>query len=157
MFSRMIRFTVAAGSLGAVLASVAPAQAHSPSIQIAGFQYLWTAEFEGGHAGMLGVPVVGPQRIEAELPGIEPMSANLEEGIGDVTNLDALPHSFTECNVACDTLAPGAGADPAFDIQLAGGASTSFRLRPNHQLQAKTYTFFCTVHPFMRGEIRVSE
>jgi hypothetical protein len=161
MFSKLIRLAVAGASVGAVLASVAPAQAHSPTFQIAGFQYLWMAEFEGGHAGKLGVPVVGPQDVDAEAPGIEPASASLEEGIGDIVNNDPLAHTFTECNVACDTAVAGAGADPAFDIAVPSVSSAQFTLRANidgspRQLEAKTYTFFCKVHPFMRGEVVVS-
>lgn len=157
MHSRTIKLALAAMSIGGMFAGVVPAQAHAPNIQITGYQYFWIAEFEGGHGGMLGVPSVGPQRIPEGIPAIEPMSANLEEGIADIVNRDALPHTFTECNVGCNTASAGAGTDPAFDIQVAAGATAAFALRAGHQLEAKTYTFFCTVHPFMRGEIRVSE
>lgn len=163
MLSKFIKLAVATASVGAVLASVAPAQAHSPTIQIAGYQYLWIAEFEGGHSGKIGVPLVGPVDLGGvELPGIEPLTANLEEGIGDVVNNDPVPHTFTECNVGCDTASAGAGDDPAFDIELDAMSSSAFRMRPNldgspRALEAGTYTFFCKVHPFMRGEISVSE
>ena len=117
--------------------------------------------------GEVGIPL-GPMRP----PGIEP---------GDTvtfTSLDALPtmpqteqawHTVTSCKPPCNR-GPGigyplAGGPVKFDSgQLGFGSGRSSEVTTGSNVYTtppltkpgRTYTYFCRIHPFMRGSIRVA-
>lgn len=123
----------------------APASAHTPDIQIAGFQYFFSVGEippQGGTTGYLGTPA-GPAEVG------EPMSISEEEGLGTLINRDQVPHTFTECTSACDTAA-GSSAGARFNVEVNAGASKALP-----DLAAGTYEFMCNTHKWMRGRIVV--
>ena len=61
------------------------------------------------------------------------------------TNMDAVPHTVT--------LGSGKKSEPGFDSGLIGPGQT-FALKFD---QAGTYSFTCTLHPGMDGEVVVTE
>ena len=93
------------------------------------------------------------------------------------TNLDALPlmadteqvwHSITSCPAPCNRGSgigyPLAGGPIKFDSgQLGFGTGTSTEVTtgtnvyttPPLTKPGKTYSYFCRIHPFMRGSVRV--
>jgi plastocyanin len=93
------------------------------------------------------------------------------------TNIEALPtmsdeqqvwHSVTSCSAPCNRGAgigyPLAGGPIKFDSgQLGYGTGTSTQVTTGSNVYTtppltkpgKTYTYFCRIHPFMRGSIRV--
>jgi plastocyanin len=91
------------------------------------------------------------------------------------TNLDSLPgaplrtsiyHTITACKAPCNRTTgiayPTANAGVQFDSKELGygpagftAASNRHTWRTPRNLRAGTYTFFCRIHPFMRGSFRV--
>ena len=77
------------------------------------------------------------------------------------------PHTITACRAPCnkDTgiAYPIANASRGFDSQELGHNSTPFGAPASgsntwttpKNLKAGTYTYFCRIHPFMRGSFRV--
>ena len=136
--------------LFAIAASPAPALAHA-DWRIVGLQYT-ASELGGGGpptTGYLGNPVTP----------IEVGSPWSDDGIGSITNLDPLPHTFTECTEACDTTNPRwTGA--RFDVELGVGASVSGpELAPLNDLfenTTGTFIIFCRYHPFMRAAVELT-
>ena len=130
-------------------------------IDIDGFQYSL-----GGYSAFRGIPgaLMRPPLIR---PG---------QRVG-FTNLDALPtqpdteqawHSITSCKAPCNRGSgigyPLANGPVKFDSGQLGfgqGASTGVTAGTNEYstpplpTKGKTYTYFCRIHPFMRGSVRV--
>jgi plastocyanin len=142
--------------------SIQPGTVASSGIQIDGF-----LSSPGGYTARSGFPSAAMRP-----PGIEP---------GDTvtfTNLDALPtmpqteqawHTVTSCKPPCNR-GPGigyplAGGPIKFDSgQLGFGKGISSEVTTGSNVYTtppltkpgKTYTYFCRIHPFMRGSIRVA-
>ena len=130
-------------------------------IDIDGFRYQL-----GGYSAFRGFP--GSQ--------IRPPLVKSGQGVS-FTNLDALPgepdeeqawHSVTSCKAPCNRDSgigyPLANGPVKFDSgQLGYGtfASTEVTTQSNEYTTpplkeaGKTYTYFCRIHPFMRGSVRV--
>ena len=73
-----------------------------------------------------------------------PKSATVKVGTSvQITNSDSAAHTFTS----------GATGQPdgTFDLHLDGGATDSVKLD-----KAGTVTYFCSIHPGMKGTIEVS-
>ena len=91
------------------------------------------------------------------------------------TNLDSLPggslqtakyHTITACKAPCNRTTgiayPTANADIQFDSSELGYGTPGFTAASNRHvwstpknLPRATYTYFCRIHPFMRGSFRV--
>lgn len=143
-------------ALAAVAAPTA-ASAHAPDIRIAGYQFAYEALFEeGGVAGYISAPLQPPIHIGGAASTNGGAGTSIDDSIGGIANTDRIAHTFTECTSACNT-ATGSSAGAAFDIALAPGATVPFRtVSGGRMLEERLYTFMCTVHPWMRGEISVS-
>ena len=119
------------------------------SVGIEGFTYL------PGNLGLAGAagnpPVVTPgQRLNFQ---------NLEPG-GQIF------HTVTACKPPCNASTgisyPLANGSPAFDSAELGYGPTGFTAASNQtswqvpaNLKPGTYTYFCRIHPYMRGAFRV--
>jgi plastocyanin len=142
--------------------SIQPSSVASSGIQIDDF-----LSSPGGYTARSGFPSA-PMRP----PAIEPGDAVT------FTSLDALPtmpqteqawHTVTSCKPPCNR-GPGigyplAGGPIKFDSgQLGFGKGTSSEVTTGSNVYTtppltkpgKTYTYFCRIHPFMRGSIRVA-
>lgn len=148
--------TIAAAALGSI-GGLTPAQAHAPTFQIAGFQYFWTTLVEdGGHANYIGTPVAPiPINQVGGLPFGNGPSLSPEEAIDSVQNVDRIAHTFTECTGGCDGTSPSS-IGSVFDIALDPAQTKVFTLKPTKEWQDRTYVFFCTVYPFMRGSFEMN-
>jgi plastocyanin len=120
-------------------------------IAIASFAYLPGDLAQGG--GGLGLPPV-------VAPGQSLRFGNFDASLG-------IHHTITACKAPCNRSTgvsyPLADGDVRFDSgQLGGGfpgwtaAANRFEWTTPPDLEPGTYTYFCRVHPFMRGAFRVS-
>ncbi len=122
----------------------------------------------GGYSAFRGFP-----ESEARPPIVQP------GGTVTFTNLDALPdmsdedqawHSVTSCEAPCNRGSgigyPLANGPIKFDSgQLGYGSGTSTEVTTGSNIYTtppltkpgKTYTYFCRIHPFMRGSVRVAD
>ncbi len=130
-------------------------------IEIDGFQYAL-----GGYSAFRGFP-----KFLMRPPKIKPGQTVT------FTNLDALPtmedsaqawHSITSCSAPCNRgsgigypLARGKIKFDSGQLGFGSGASTEVTTGSNTYTTppltkpGKTYTYFCRIHPFMRGSIKV--
>jgi plastocyanin len=132
-------------------------------IKIDGFGYQL-----GGYSAFRGFPVekMSPPKIK---PGQSVSFTNTEAQPGQADE-DQVWHSITSCKAPCNR-GPGIGYPLAdgpikFDSgQLGYGTLASSGVTtgsneyttPPLTKPGKTYTYFCRIHPFMRGSIRVKD
>lgn len=139
------RFATIAVLAALAALTVRPAAAHS-TWTISGYQYTAVDGFTFMPGGYVGVPS-GPVPISEGVA---------DDGFGEITNRDPIPHTFTQCTSACET-SVGKADGARFDIRLEAGASaTAAQIDALNSLPAGTYVIMCTVHPFMRAKVRVS-
>jgi hypothetical protein len=130
-------------------------------IKIDGFAYS-----KGGYSATRGFPknLMRPPKIKR---GRSVLFTNLD-ALFDQPQTQQVWHSITSCKAPCNRGAgigyPLAGGPVKFDSgQLGYGAGTSREVTtgtdtyetPPLTKRGKTYTYFCRIHPFMRGSIRV--
>jgi plastocyanin len=128
-------------------------------ISIDGFGY-----FPGGFSARRGEKVRRPPVVQ---PGTSVTFTNFDALFGMPQN-DQVWHSVTSCSAPCNRGAgigyPLARGPIKFDSgQLGYGtfissgvtAGTNVYTTPPLTKPGKTYTYFCRIHPFMRGSIRV--
>jgi hypothetical protein len=129
-------------------------------LEIDGFGYSL-----GGYSAFRGFPQV-PMRPPLIRPGRRVPFTNLEAQLGMPDDEQAW-HSITSCRAPCNR-GPGIGyplaAGPIkFDSgQLGYGTALSQEVTtgsnryktPPLRKAGKTYTYFCRIHPFMRGSVR---
>jgi hypothetical protein len=160
MNKRLIAAVTLAAAALAPLATTSPANAHGPTWYIAGFQYAWYTSLEGvGHSNYVSNPAQ-PVDISAASPG-GPIGNGAAVSQGDaydqtVQSVDPVPHTFSHCTADCDSAEPKA-IDPHFDVSLAPNDTQRVTLLPNKTWTPGVYEFFCKVHPWMRGSLRVSD
>jgi plastocyanin len=131
-------------------------------IDIEGFRYL-----PGGFSASRGTPTseVRPALVD---PGQGVTFTNLDALSFDQPQTDQTWHSITSCEAPCNRGAgigyPLARGPINFDSgQLGFGKAASSEVTtgsnvytsPPLKKRGKTYTYFCRIHPFMRGSIRV--
>jgi plastocyanin len=130
-------------------------------IEIDGFGYS-----SGGYSAFKGFPtrMMRPPTIQ---PGESVTFTNLE-ALPEMPDTEQVWHSITSCKAPCNR-GSGIGAPLArgpikFDSgQLGYGTGTNSGVTtgsntyttPPLTVPGKTYTYFCRIHPFMRGSIRV--
>lgn len=130
--------------LSLVLMLVRPAAAAEHQHVIAGFQYV--------PSGTVAVhPLAGPHA------GLEDLGKGYPVEKGDTirfTNADPLTHTVTACSESVPfTGGCSPGQQPEFDftvVPLADGVLDTSGLTKG------THTYFCRIHPGMRGSITVS-
>ena len=142
----------------------------STGIEINAFEYS-----PGGYAARRGVPadLMRPPTIQ---PGQTVTFTNLD-ATQDMPDLDQAWHSITSCKAPCNRgsgigypLARGPikfdsgqlgfdGDQIDFSGQTSVGVTTDSNVYTTPPLtkSGKTYTYFCRIHPFMRGSIRVKD
>jgi plastocyanin len=121
---------------------------------------------KGGYSATRGVPnrVMRPPAVK---PGASVSFVNLDAPFG-TPQTDQVWHSITSCKAPCNRGSgigyPLASGPIKFDSgQLGFGENTSAEVTtgtdayttPPLTKPGKTYTYFCRIHPFMRGSIRV--
>ena len=129
-------------------------------IRIDGFGYSL-----GGYSAFRGFPET-PMRPPIVRPGARVPFTNLEAQLG-MPDDEQVWHSITSCRAPCNR-GPGigyplAGGPIKFDsgqlgywTNLSEGVTTGSNqdLTPPLRKAGKTYTYFCRIHPFMRGSVR---
>jgi hypothetical protein len=120
----------------------------------------------GGYSAFRGFPksYMYPPKVKR---GREVTFTNLEALFG-MPDSDQVWHSITSCKAPCNAGSgigyPLAGGPIKFDSgQLGYGTGTSEQVTTGSNVyttppltkRGKTYTYFCRIHPFMRGSIRV--
>jgi hypothetical protein len=129
-------------------------------IRIDGFGYSL-----GGYSAFRGFPET-PMRPPIVRPGARVPFTNLEAQLG-MPDDEQVWHSITSCRAPCNR-GPGigyplAGGPIKFDsgqlgygTSLSEGVTTGSNqyLTPPLRKAGKTYTYFCRIHPFMRGSVR---
>jgi hypothetical protein len=132
-------------------------------IDIDGFKYEL-----GGYSAFPGFPST-PMRPPLVKPNAPILFTNLDALDGQADALQAW-HSITSCKAPCNRGSgigyPLADGPVKFDSgQLGYGtffnsgvtAGTNTYLTPGLPKAGKTYTYFCRIHPFMRGSVRVKK
>jgi len=132
-------------------------------IEIDGFQYE-----RGGYSAFGGFPSapMRPPLVKQDKPIL---FTNLEATYGQPDNQQVW-HSITSCKAPCNRGSgigyPLANGPVKFDSgQLGYGtltnvgvtAGTNQYATPGLPKAGKTYTYFCRIHPFMRGSVRVNK
>jgi plastocyanin len=142
----------------------------STGVEISAFEYS-----PGGYAARRGVPadLMRPPTVQ---PGQSVTFTNLD-ATQDMPDLDQAWHSITSCKAPCNRgsgigypLARGPikfdsgqlGFDSDridFSGQSSVGVTTDSNVYTTPPLTkpGKTYTYFCRIHPFMRGSVRVKD
>ncbi len=134
-------------------------------IDIDGFQYEM-----GGYSAFPDFPStpMRPPLVKANKPIL---FTNLDgPNDGDLNDTEEVWHSITSCKAPCNRGSgigyPLADGPVKFDSgQLGYGhlfnsgvtAGTNQYLTPGLPKEGKTYTYFCRIHPFMRGSVRVNK
>jgi plastocyanin len=131
-------------------------------IEISGFGYS-----DGGYSATRGFFPITAMRPPVINPGQSVTFANLD-ALPSMSQDDQAWHTITSCSAPCNRGAgigyPLAGGAINFDSgQLGYGtglssevtAGTGVYTTPPLTKPGKTYTYFCRIHPFMRGSIRV--
>jgi plastocyanin len=129
-------------------------------IAISGFRYS-----TGGYSAISGFP-----EKEMRPPVINPgqsVTFTNEDALFDAPDADEVWHSITSCKAPCNRGSgigyPLARGPIDFDSgQLGFGNGTSQEVTTQSAVyttppltKSGTYTYFCRIHPFMRGSIRV--
>jgi plastocyanin len=120
----------------------------------------------GGYSATRGFPT-STMRPPAVKPGSSVTFTNLD-ALPGTADSDQIWHSITSCRAPCNRGAgigyPLARGPIKFDSgQLGYGTGTSTEVTTGSNVyttppltkRGKTYTYFCRIHPFMRGAIRV--
>ncbi len=132
-------------------------------IDVDGFRYL-----TGGYSAFRGFPT-SFMRPPVVKPGSSVTFTNLD-ALPDMSDEEQAWHSITSCRAPCN-LGSGIGYPLAqgpikFDSgQLGYGTGTSTEVTTGSNVYTtppltkpgKTYTYFCRIHPFMRGSVRVAD
>ena len=133
-------------------------------VEVAGFRY-----FPGGYSAVEDFPAT-PMRPPEVKAGRNINFLNSDALFGEPQNQQAW-HSITSCKAPCNKDSgigyPLANGPLKFDSgQLGYGTGTSqdvtigsneWTLKGGLPKSGKTYTYFCRIHPFMRGSIRTKE
>ncbi len=131
-------------------------------VEINGFGYA-----PGGFSAFKNFPV-GEMRPPVVKPGSSVTFTSFD-ALPEMSDNDQAWHTVTSCSAPCN-LGPGIGYPLArgkikFDSgQLGYGSGTSSEVTTGSNVYTtppltqpgKTYTYFCRIHPFMRGSIRVA-
>jgi plastocyanin len=119
----------------------------------------------GGYSATRGFPT-GPMRPPVVRPGTRVKFTNLD-ALSSMTQEQQAWHSITSCKAPCNRGAgigyPLAAGPLKFDSgQLGYGTGLSTEVTTGSNVYrtpplkaGTTYTYFCRIHPFMRGSIRV--
>jgi plastocyanin len=136
---------------------------HKGGLEINGFGYS-----QGGYSAFKGYPS-SEMRPPVVSPGSTVTFTNLE-ALPSMSDEDQVWHSVTSCQAPCNRGSgigyPLAAGPIKFDSgQLGYGAGTSTEVTTGSNVYTtppltqpgKTYTYFCRIHPFMRGSVRVAD
>jgi plastocyanin len=107
----------------------------------------------------------GDMSIADSVPTVAPGATLTFDNSRDAPIANGIWHTITACKAPCNRTTgiayPLADADVQFDSGELGkaGPPTAGRLTWDTpaDLDAGTYTYFCRIHPFMRGAFRVAE
>jgi plastocyanin len=135
----------------------------SGGLEINGFGYS-----RGGYSAFSGYPA-SKMRPPVVKPGSSVTFTNID-ALPDMSDEDQAWHSVTSCAAPCNRGSgigyPLAAGPIKFDSgQLGYGHGTSAGVTTGSNIYTtppltkpgKTYTYFCRIHPFMRGSVRVAD
>jgi hypothetical protein len=135
---------------------------HKGGLEINGFQYS-----QGGYSAFRGYPASG-MRPPVVQPGASVTFTNIE-ALPEMSDEQQVWHSVTSCRAPCNRGSgigyPLAQGPIKFDSgQLGFGSGLSAEVTTGSNVYTtppltqpgKTYTYFCRIHPFMRGSVRVA-
>jgi plastocyanin len=131
-------------------------------IKIKGFQYA-----RGGYSASRNFPtsLMRPPTIEEG----QSVSFTSLDALPDMTQIEQAWHTITSCKDPCNRgsgigypLAAGPIKFDSGELGYGNGASTEVTTGSNEYTtpvfnKPGTYTYFCRIHPFMRGSIRVTK